>query len=143
MEASVAKTWTRMSYEEWEATVSAQIKAEGVWKFLAYRKALFLYDLCWQDCEILLQHPLGKAVAEQLIRSVGSITANIEEGSGRGYGKERLYFLRISTGSTRESKGWYYRVKKLLPADVLEHRLNLASEVIALLVTEINAPKHF
>ncbi len=55
-------------------------------------QALFFHDLCWQDCEQLLKHPLGKAVAQQLIRSAGSISANIEEGYGRGYGKDRLRF---------------------------------------------------
>jgi four helix bundle protein len=109
-----------------------------MWKFFGYRKALFLYDVCWKDCESLLKHPLGKAVARQLIRSAGSISANIEEGYGRGYGKDRLYFLRIAIGSARESKGWYYRAKELLSSGVIEHRLNLISEVIALLVTELN-----
>jgi four helix bundle protein len=94
--------------------------------------------VCGKDCETLLKHPLGKAVARQLIRSVGSISANIEEGYGRGYGKDRLYFLRIVIGSARESKGWYYRVKELLLPDVIDHRLNLVGQVIALLVTELN-----
>jgi four helix bundle protein len=90
------------------------------------------------DCEKLLQHPLGQPVARQLIRSVGSISANIEEGHGRGFSKDRDYFLRIALGSARESKGWYYRVKALLNDDVLNHRLELLGEVIALLVTEIS-----
>ncbi len=129
-------------YEEWEDCVPDQIKCEAVWKFLGYRKALFFYDICWQDCVGLLLHPLGKAVAGQLIRSAGSISANIEEGYGRGYGKERSYFLRVAIGSARESKGWYYRAKALLSPQVLEHRLGLASEIIALLVTELNASQH-
>ncbi|NIO42664.1 MAG: four helix bundle protein [Burkholderiales bacterium] len=127
-----------MRYEDWETVVPSQIRDEAIWKFFGYRKALFLYDVCWKDCETLLKHPLGKAVARQLIRSVGSISANIEEGYGRGYGKDRLYFLRIAIGSARESKGWYYRAKELLSSDVIEHRLNLLGEVIALLVTELN-----
>jgi four helix bundle protein len=76
-------------------------------------------------------------VAKQLIRSAGSISANIEEGYGRGYGKDRLRFLRIALGSARKSKGWYYRAKALLPSEVVTHRLALISEIIALLVTEL------
>ncbi|MDY7076197.1 MAG: four helix bundle protein [Chloroflexota bacterium] len=79
----------------------------------------------------------GKAVAEQLIRSVGSISANIEEGHGRGYGKQRNWFFTVSIGSARESKGWYWRARKLFPGKVLDHRLALADEVITLLVSEL------
>ena len=131
------------TYGEWEAQVPEEVKVEGVWKFYGYRKALFFYDLCWQDCEQLLKHPLGRAVAEQLIRSAGSIAANIEEGHGRGYGKDRNRFLGFSLGSARESKGWYYRTKNLLRPEVLAHRLSLISEVIALIVTEIHNSTQF
>ena len=129
------------TYEEWEVQVPEEVKAEGVWKFYGYRKALFFYDLCWQDCEQLLQHPLGRAVAQQLIRSAGSVSANIEEGYGRGYGKDRLRFLGFSLGSARESKGWYYRARNLLKPEALSHRLALIGEVIALIVTEIRNSK--
>jgi four helix bundle protein len=121
------------------AQVPEAITSEQMWQFYGYRKALFFHDLCWQDCEKLLSHALGKPTAQQLIRSAGSISANIEEGYGRGLaGKEQLYFLRIALGSARESKGWYYRARELLSSQVLDHRLSLISEVIALLVTEIN-----
>jgi len=112
------------------------IKADPVWGFYAYRKSLFLYDLAWEDCEKLMRDLRGRAVAQQLIRSAGSICANVEEGYGRGFGKDRNYFLRVSTGSARETRGWYYRARRLLSPAVLEHRLNLVSEIIALLVTE-------
>jgi four helix bundle protein len=79
----------------------------------------------------------GRAVAEQVIRSAGSIGANIEEGHGRGYGKQRNWFWTVSIGSARETKGWYWRARKLLSEEVLEHRLALADEVIALLVHEL------
>ena len=126
-----------MTYEEWEAAVHERVKREPVWQFLGYRKALFWYDLAWQDCEKLVHDVRGKAMAQQMIRSVGSISANVEEGYGRGYGKDRLRFLKFSLGSARESKGWYYRARNLLKPDVLSHRLSLISEVIALTVTEI------
>ena len=127
-----------MTYEEWENGVHERVKREPIWQFLGYRKALFLYDLAWEDCEKLARDRRGRAIAEQLIRSAGSIGANIEEGHGRGYGKQRNWFFTISIGSARESKGWYWRARKLLPEEAFEHRLALTDEVIALLVTELN-----
>lgn len=43
-----------------------------------YNKSMEIYDLCWDDCEILMKDFRGKEVASQLIRSVGSVAANIE-----------------------------------------------------------------
>ena len=40
-----------MTYEVWEPTIPDAIKTDPVWQFYAYRKALFLYDLMWEDCE--------------------------------------------------------------------------------------------
>ena len=74
-----------MTYEEWERTVHERVKREPVWEFWGYRKALFLYDLAWRDCQRMVRDKCGRAVAEQLIRSVGSISANVEEGHGRGF----------------------------------------------------------
>lgn len=126
-----------MTYEEWEAGVHERVKKEPVWQFMGYRKALFFYDLVWHDGEQLQRDVRGRAVLEQLIRSAGSICANIEEGHGRGYGKQRDWFFTVAIGSARESKGWYWRTRKLLPPEMLNHRLALADEVIALLVTEL------
>lgn len=125
-------------YDDWLKGVSDAITAESVWRLYAYRKALYLSDLCWDDCTALLKHPLGRPIANQLIRCVGSISANIEEGYGRGWGKDHYCFLRVALGSARESKGWYYRAKRLLSSDCVTHRHSLLGEVIALLVTEIN-----
>jgi len=126
-----------MTYAEWEAGVHERVKEEPVWRFLGYRKALFLYELVWQDCEKLMRDKRGRAISEQLIRSAGSISANIEEGHGRGYGGQRNWFFAVSIGSARESKGWYWRARRLLPPEVLDHRLALADEVISLLVAEL------
>lgn len=125
------------SYEAWQHQVPTAITSEKLWQFFGYRKALFLYDICWRDCENLLAHPIGKAIAQQMIRSAGSISANIEEGRGRKSPKEYRYFLHIALGSARETKGWYYRAQRLLNEETLNHRLALLSEIIALLITEI------
>jgi len=129
-------------YTEWEYNLPRTTKREPVWTFFGYRKALFLFDLSWVDCDKLQKDFRGKAVAQQLIRSVGSISANIEEGHGRGFlGKERSQFLRYAVGSARETKGWYLRGRHLLSNVVLEHRSNLIDEIIALLLTELRSKK--
>jgi four helix bundle protein len=98
-----------------------------------YQKSMQLYDLCWEDCEVLAKDFRGKELAKQVIRSVGSISANIEEGYGRGFGKEYPQFLRFSRGSARESKGWYIKSKFLLKKELIESRVSLIQEIIAML----------
>ncbi len=126
------------SFEAWMETVHRTIREDSLWEFQTYRKALFLYDLTWEDCRHLLKDTRGRKVAGQLIRSVGAISANIEESYGRGYGKDYAYRLRIAMAEARESRGWYWRGRHLLPAEVVEHRMDLLSEIIAMLVPNIN-----
>ena len=132
-----------MTFEEWEQQVPEQIKRDPVWRFLGYRKALHLSDLAWEDTEKMLRDLRGAELTKQLIRSAGSISANVEEGYGRGYGKDRDYFLRVALGSARETRGWYYRARHLLSEIVLEHRLNLSSEIVALLVSELENQRQY
>lgn len=130
------------NYEEWLETVPAQISDDPLWQMEVYRKAMFVSDLAWQDCLTLLEHPLGKAIAQQLIRSAGSVPANIEEGFGRGFGKDYARFLRIALGSARETRGWYFRGRQILKPEVLEHRLNFLLTCIAGLVKMSNQQRN-
>lgn len=125
--------------EEWERNVPEVIKAGPVWQSAVYPKSLYLYDLAWRDCQTLWKAPLGRPLADQLIRSAGSISANLEEGFGRGV-QRKVYdqFLRYSLGSAREAKGWYYRSRHILSAELVERRLALMEEIIALLCSTIN-----
>ncbi len=125
------------SFDEWQENVHPSIKNDPLWEFQVYSKALFAYDLVWADCDYLLKDERGKTIAKQLIRSVGSISANIEEGYGRGYGKDYSYRLRIAQSEARESRGWYWRGRKLIPSDVLNHRLGLFDEIVAMLAPNI------
>jgi four helix bundle protein len=103
-----------------------------------YQQSLELFDLCWDDCEILLKDVRGREIAKQLIRSSGSISANIEEGYGRGFGKEYPQYLRVSRGSARETKGWYRRSVRLLDANVINDRTTQLNGIIAMLSSTIS-----
>ena len=123
------------SYDEWLAQVPASITQDPLWSFETYRKALFLSDLAWFDAEKLLHDSRGKVLVWQLLDAAGSVPANIEEGFGRGFGKDYGRFLKIALGSARETRGWYYRSRHVDDPAMLDRRLKLADEIISGLVT--------
>ncbi|MGB3717292.1 MAG: four helix bundle protein [Candidatus Promineifilaceae bacterium] len=123
-----------MTYDEWERTVPKSISSDPLWGFDIYRKALFLADLAWIDCDKLIDDRKGRSLVHQLINSAGSVAANIEEGYGRGFGKDYARFQRIALGSAREVRGWYYRTRHVFGPETIDHRMNLLDEIVAGLV---------
>lgn len=120
-----------MGFEEWKETVPATIRSEKFWTLIAYQKGLYLYDLLWEDTEEWQKDERGQALSKQIIGSADSVCSNIEEGFGRGYGKQYLQFYLFSLGSARETKGRIYRAKAFYSKDAHDMRLTLASEVVA------------
>ena len=131
------------SFDKWQSTVHEKLRNDPLWKFDVYPKTLFIYELAWEDCKYLLKDSRGKTIAQQLIRSVGAISANIEEGFGRGFGNDYAYKLRIALGEAREARGWYWRGHKLIPADVLDHRMELLSDIIAMIAPNIKRQRKY
>ncbi len=125
------------SFEDWVKAIPNAMRKDPLWGSIAYQKGLFLHDLCWFDCERLARDERGRKHVGQLIGSVGSISANMEEGFSKGFGADYARYLGIALGSARESRGWYWRVRCLLPSAVFKHRFELTSEIIALLLTTI------
>jgi four helix bundle protein len=130
-----------LNFEEWQKTVPETIRLEKFWSLIAYQKALYLYDLLWHDTQSWLRDERGQVLSKQIIGSADSVCSNIEEGYGRGYGKQFLQFYGYSLGSARETKGRLYRAKAFYAQGTLYKRLTLASEVVALVLTEINRQK--
>ena len=124
-----------MTYGEWEQTVSESIKADVLWKMSPYRLSLFAGFVGWRDVSKLAEDRRTLAVAEQLFRALGSIGANLAEGYSRNSGKDRARYYEYALGSARESRHWYAHAAPILSGIVIEHRLNLLSDIIKLLIT--------
>ena len=126
-----------MFYREWEKTVPEEIKTDSVWKAEAYRLALFASELAWHDTTKLLEDKRTIGLADQLYRSAGAISADIEEGFSRGTGRDRARFYEYALGSAREARGWYFKARRVLGSEVSTHRSSLLTQIIKLLLTMI------
>jgi len=126
-----------MKYAEWQDTVFAEIKNDPIWKLEVYRLALFAGDMGWHDVLTLSKNKLMYSVADQLHRSLGSISANLTEGYSRSKGLDRARFIEISLGSARESRDWYYKSRHVLRSEVITHRIGLTTHIIAMLTPMI------
>ena len=126
-----------MTYDEWEQTVPEVIKADSLWNMAAYRLALFSTDLGWHDATKLAKDHRTIGLSDQLYRALGSVSANLAEGYSRGTGRDRAHFYEYALGSARESRDWYFKSRHILDESVVQHRLQLLTEVIRLLLTMV------
>lgn len=108
-------------------SMESQDRLEG---FGIYKVALRLFDDFWRDSEILGKDYRGRELCRQQVRSLDSVCANIEEGHGRGFGKELSQHLRISRGEARESRRRYTRCRYLLPQELVAERIAALDHII-------------
>ena len=124
-----------MNYRSWEDKVPEAIKRDSVWNSKAYRLALFAADLSRHDSTKLIGDKPTISLADQLFRSTGAISADIEEGYSRGTGRDRARFYEYGLGSAREARGWYYKGRHVLGESVVAHRIGLlAAELLLTMV---------
>jgi four helix bundle protein len=116
-----------------EAGYQDRLESYGI-----YQTAVQLFDMFWQDSEIIGADYRGRELVKQQIRSLDSICANIEEGYGRGFGKELPQHLKIARGEARESKGRFARCKRLLSAETITARTTTLDRIIGGLTKTIN-----
>jgi four helix bundle protein len=126
-----------MTYEEWERGIPEELKTDVLWRLEAYRLALFLSDLAWEDATKLLRDRRTRETADQLHRATAKISAHVAEGYSRDTGKERAHFYGYALGSTRESRDWYYKSRHVLGGAVTAHRLALTTSLIRLILAAI------
>ena len=126
-----------MRYEDWEATVPGELRADALWHRQDYRLALYVADVGWDDVRKLAAVRSTTAVADQLCRSLGSISPNIAEGYGRASGQDRARYYEYALGSARESRDWYHKARRVLGDAVANRRIRVLTSVIRLLTVAI------
>ncbi|HJR63271.1 MAG TPA: four helix bundle protein [Gemmatimonadaceae bacterium] len=126
-----------MTYEEWEPTVPKSLTSDTLWKVMAYRLALYSGVIGLEDVALLAAHPRGKSMVDQLERAVTSISSDIAEGYSRRFRKEKNHFYDYAIGSAREARDRYFKARIVLPADLVDARLDTLTQVVKLVTVMV------
>lgn len=78
-----------------------------------WQKSIEIFKMIISDIKTLPQNRLSNSIADQVFRSIGSISANIAEGYGRDGDQELHRHCQIAKGSLDESKDWIYKLQIL------------------------------
>ena len=89
----------------------------------AYQLAVAASNAVWPDATLMKSEPLLADVAPQLVRAVGSISANIGEGYARKSSRDRIRYYEYALGSVEESVSWYGVARRILDAEVFVERI--------------------
>ena len=125
------------AYEAWLRSVPRDITSDTIWRTPAYRLSLYLSFAAQSDVELIANHRKTRAHVDQLLRAAGGISASLDEGYTRSSGIERAHYYEYGLGSTRESRGWYYKCSIALPPETTLARLGRLSRVVRILTAII------
>jgi four helix bundle protein len=106
-------------------------------KVAAYKLARLIADAGWEDANALQKHPLLVGVAPQLVRALGSISANIAEGYARKSPRDRIRYYEYALGSVEESRAWFHVAQRAIPPKTLGSRADQLTSIRRLLLTMI------
>jgi four helix bundle protein len=93
-------------FAEWVKGADKSRAGDPLWSVQAYRLGLYAVASLTFDRRTNARFGSSAAV-DHLIRSVGSISANLGEGYSRGTVADRTRFYGYALGSTREAIAWY------------------------------------
>jgi len=102
---------------------------------IVWQKADLMWQMICDDVQKFPNNRIGWVLSDQLLRSIGSISANIAEGYGSGYPKEFKHSLRISRKECTEAVNWLIKAQRLnyiTEQRLLEYR-NLATEIFKMI----------
>jgi len=107
---------------------------------MVWQKSIELFENVVKDVEEFPKTEVAKIIANQVLRSTSSISANIAEGYGRRKGAEFVHFLYIARGSANESMDWYEKLHRLgyINTAISKKRQAQLGEIRAMLSGMIN-----
>lgn len=96
-----------------------------------WRMAHQLFLDALKDVENFPKSDAGRIVSNQLIRAIGSMSANIAEGFNSRTTRQYISYLDISRNSSSELENWYYKVRdtKWLDKDMANKRIGTCIEI--------------
>ena len=107
---------------------------------IVWQKSIELFKAACEDVEKFPNKRAAWIIEEQMLDSLGSISANIAEGFGRKGKSEFAYHLGVAKGSATESQDWYEKVSLLgfLDEDTVNKRITVLEEIQKMLNTLIS-----
>ena len=130
-----------MNYQEWMTTVPDEITQDPLWGLEVYRLAMFVADIGWEDVVLLDKNKITRDAADQIHRSLDSISANIAEGYSRSTGKDRARYFEYSLGEAREARDRYFKARRALKQEVVLHRIKLLTQIVKILTAFVPAQR--
>jgi len=89
------------------------------------------------DARIMRREPLLLKVAEQLMRSVTAVGANIADRYGRRSPRDRTRFYEYALSENAEAETWYLNGRHVLARGVIEERMARLTSIRRLVLTMI------
>jgi four helix bundle protein len=102
---------------------------------IVWQKSHKLFLDIVEDVEIFPKKRAADIIANQILRSSGSVSSNIAEGSGRHKGKEYEHYLIVARGSLTETENWLIKCKDLafISKEIYEERVKAVEEIMKML----------
>ncbi len=74
---------------------------------IAFKLSNYVWDIVYVEWDLFAK----KTIGTQMVNAMDSISANIAEGFGRHFKKDKVNFYRFSKGSLKESFDWNEKAK--------------------------------
>lgn len=104
---------------------------------IVWQKANELWEMVCEDVLKFPNNRISWVLSDQVLRSIGSISANTAEGYGSGYSQEYTHSLRIARKEAVESLNWLIKAERLVY--ITKERLNAYRKLIDEVVKMINS----